>query len=556
MGIQVQELTQDKQPWDKEFIDFSFAGKHISEFGMVAVSDGDRYSRSFSPSFNDETSTVNGLSGQYYWGTTLQAGTITFSLATDGVTEKQIAALKSHFAPGKYGKLFTDELIGRYCWARVSSPITLSFVPFQEDITIQGITFTTNIYKGNASITFTMDYPYWIASYNYIDSASSLTQETIREAFANNIPVSGSFYTDLTVNSKLIVGQADTVDSSILLDNRAYSDILAALDNKQMSSFVTSGENIIVGDSTYMLAKDGIAALTSYDASTDTDKTKLILYNPSETPSPVRLTLKNQPITVSSSAPYYITYARDSINTNAAKRQYDMYFIRNYNEQITNVLKYTNPGVFYYINKTIQLAYENSTMSLIDFQDKLHEEIHHNKVLTWAARGLRFITNHSELYDSETGKLLTGSITIYDCNGTAQSVKWYEYLNYWMLFMCAPATENTDGKIDIAEKEGTVWDRDGTYGTFDLIIDGQSTTASITYNYHTIGTVLTNLINSGENCSELVLSGYLKVDGGSFLDEELKIEPTSCFLLYNLKDASITNLDKANMIVEYRYLYL
>ena len=167
MGIQVQDLTQGKQPWDKEFIDFSFAGKHISEFGMVAVSDGDRHSLDMSPSFQDETSTVNGLNGQYYWGTTFDAGTISFKLATDGITEQQLAEMKRHFMPGKYGKLVLDERIGRYCYARVSSVITLNFIPFQEEKVIRDIKVNTNTYKGEAAITFKMDYPWWIGEDKY-----------------------------------------------------------------------------------------------------------------------------------------------------------------------------------------------------------------------------------------------------------------------------------------------------------------------------------------------------------------------------------------------------
>ena len=75
MGIQVKELTRNLMPWGKEFIDFSFAGRHISEFGMVAVSNGDRYSLKGSPEFQDETTTVNGVNGQYYWGTNFKTKT-------------------------------------------------------------------------------------------------------------------------------------------------------------------------------------------------------------------------------------------------------------------------------------------------------------------------------------------------------------------------------------------------------------------------------------------------------------------------------------------------
>ena len=200
MGFQVEELTQGRQPWEKEFIDFSFDGKHISEFGLVAVSDSDRHSTDASPSFSDETSKVNDLSGQYFWGTTFDAGKKNFKLATDGMTEKQLSAFKKHFIPGRYGKLILDERIGRYCYARVSSVITLSFVPFQEDITIQGVSFQTNIYKGEASISFEMDYPFWRAESNYI--AAALTQESVRKAYVNNIPLSSSFYNETNISSK------------------------------------------------------------------------------------------------------------------------------------------------------------------------------------------------------------------------------------------------------------------------------------------------------------------------------------------------------------------
>jgi hypothetical protein len=51
MGIQTDLLTKDKKPYEKEFLDFSFNGKYISEFGLVAVFNGDRLSISGSPDF-------------------------------------------------------------------------------------------------------------------------------------------------------------------------------------------------------------------------------------------------------------------------------------------------------------------------------------------------------------------------------------------------------------------------------------------------------------------------------------------------------------------------
>ena len=53
----------------------------------VAVFDGDRHSFNASPGFEDETSEVNGVNGQYYWGTRYKARAKAFTLATDGMTE-------------------------------------------------------------------------------------------------------------------------------------------------------------------------------------------------------------------------------------------------------------------------------------------------------------------------------------------------------------------------------------------------------------------------------------------------------------------------------------
>jgi hypothetical protein len=97
MGIQINTLTQGKNPWEKEYIDFEFDGKFLSEFNLVAVSDGDRYSFQTSPDFNDDVSEVKGVIGQHYWGTNFRTLKRTFSLSTDGMTEAELNAFKRHF---------------------------------------------------------------------------------------------------------------------------------------------------------------------------------------------------------------------------------------------------------------------------------------------------------------------------------------------------------------------------------------------------------------------------------------------------------------------------
>jgi hypothetical protein len=88
MGIQVNELTKGKNSWETEYIDFEFDGKKLSDFGWVAVSSGDRLSFGHSPTFEDEISNVNGVDGQYFWGTRFKFKERKFNIATDGITEQ------------------------------------------------------------------------------------------------------------------------------------------------------------------------------------------------------------------------------------------------------------------------------------------------------------------------------------------------------------------------------------------------------------------------------------------------------------------------------------
>ena len=150
MGIQVEELTRNLMPWGKEYIDFSFAGRHISEFGLVAVTSGDRYQFAGSPQFEDETSNVNGVWGQYYWGTNFKTKTYSYSLATDGMTERQLEDFKYHFRPGHYGQFYEDAWFDRYCYVRIKAVVDFSFIPFQEEAEIAGVKFPSRIYKKNA----------------------------------------------------------------------------------------------------------------------------------------------------------------------------------------------------------------------------------------------------------------------------------------------------------------------------------------------------------------------------------------------------------------------
>lgn len=174
MAFQVSNLTHNKKSYEKEFLDFKFNGKYISEFQLVAVSDGDRYSFHHSPEFEDETSPVVGADGQHFWGTKIKTQIRTFKLETDGMTEHDLDNFKTHFRPGQYGQFIEDHLATRFGYCRVSQVSNFQLLPFQTSVSVLGKTINVNMYKGSVDLTFEFDDPYLYSTINYINTNGQL----------------------------------------------------------------------------------------------------------------------------------------------------------------------------------------------------------------------------------------------------------------------------------------------------------------------------------------------------------------------------------------------
>jgi hypothetical protein len=54
---------------NRSFISFSFGGRNIEDFNLIATVDGDRMNRPAYAEINDIVSDYDILDGQYYWGT-------------------------------------------------------------------------------------------------------------------------------------------------------------------------------------------------------------------------------------------------------------------------------------------------------------------------------------------------------------------------------------------------------------------------------------------------------------------------------------------------------
>ena len=71
MGVQVQSATKDRQGnslsiLNRQFISFSYGGKNIEDFDLLAVFSNDRLNKEIYAPFNDTTTEQAELDGQMF----------------------------------------------------------------------------------------------------------------------------------------------------------------------------------------------------------------------------------------------------------------------------------------------------------------------------------------------------------------------------------------------------------------------------------------------------------------------------------------------------------
>lgn len=168
---------------DRSFISFMYGGKHIEDFKFIATIQNSRIQRNGYATFEDITTNYEVLDGQFYWGSHYTANTIDFSLATDEITEEELNKFKHWFSPGKIRELVLSESPNRALWARVAAPPVLSVLPFEKKIKkkIAGTSYETSItvYRGEASLSFIADEPYWHARANHIKTNYTNAEDKI-----------------------------------------------------------------------------------------------------------------------------------------------------------------------------------------------------------------------------------------------------------------------------------------------------------------------------------------------------------------------------------------
>lgn len=222
MAIQVTELTKNREGkslsiLSRQFISFSYGGKNIEDFNLIAVFSGDRLSKNIYSSFEDTTTTQEELDGQFYWRTRFNSNELSFNLATDGMTQNELDEFKQWFKPGIEKELILSENHNRAIMARVSTTPVISMVPFEmeEEVLIgeQKFKTSTTVFKGDIVINFVMDEPYWYSLDSYF-SGSDIDNLKAKIILEDGIPHISMF--DKNLNNILLADNKIYIDGTII----------------------------------------------------------------------------------------------------------------------------------------------------------------------------------------------------------------------------------------------------------------------------------------------------------------------------------------------------
>lgn len=324
MAIQVSELYKDgsgkiRSILSRQFISFSYGGKNIEEFNLVAIFSGDRLSKNIYSSFEDTITTQEELDGQFYWRTRFNSNEISFNLTTDGMTQNELDEFKLWFKPGIERELILSENHNRAIMARVGTTPIISMLPFEEEKEVligdRKIKTTTTLFKGDISLNFIMDDPYWYSLNSYFSDSNidSLKAKIILEDGIPHISM---------LNNNL--------NNILLADNKVYVDG-AIIDN--------NGINL-----------DGVAQNDAYLYYCGTAPTKPLIS-------------------------FSINIEKDNTTGKVSfiKNGYDNFYYLKIGD---NKLSFTLPSIMLAYNKVLDLFTNNTEIEIINFKKLIRDEIY------------------------------------------------------------------------------------------------------------------------------------------------------------------------------------
>ena len=393
---------------NRSFISFSYGGKFIEDFNLIATISGDRLQKNLYANFEDDVTTYEVIDGQYHWGTHFTNNSFNFTLSTDGITEAQLNEFRYWFKPGIERELVLAESPNRAIMARVAAVPSYSFIPFEEKTTINiestDYNTSTTLYKGDILLSLVADEPFWysrspLIKYYYIDKEDkfgTMQNTHIEGAFStiddkdmlkviveDNIPYVGILQTDAILADNtyaMLHGNRENIFSQIIAESDEETDL-----ENFYAHIDSAGEN-----ETPPIPPSGMIGV--------------VLNEGNDSQYPISLTLSNEDtrhLYYSGTAPAKPTisftltpsfrdnYIEYPLNTYSPDNEGNRYNTFSIGEQ---VMKFTLPSILLGYNQAIAIIndedYVEGSTYLEDIRQALITGVHEYHARAWAMTSL------------------------------------------------------------------------------------------------------------------------------------------------------------------------
>ena len=159
-----------------DFTGFYLDGIHSSTYGILRVSDGDRYTEGLIPEFEDYSIELTGGNGDLYGGRRYKPTKFTINIAFDHMTEKQLRGLRQWLGGEKLKEFRFDERPYKAYWVKIENRPELDYVCFMEEMDDSFIE-KERIYKGEGELNFIAYDPFgYCIDESYMITADGVTQ--------------------------------------------------------------------------------------------------------------------------------------------------------------------------------------------------------------------------------------------------------------------------------------------------------------------------------------------------------------------------------------------
>lgn len=501
---------------NRSFISFSFGGKWIEDYGFIVVSDGTKYSRPLYAEFAHNITQLDTVDGQIYWSTHYNANSLALTLATDGVRDDVLEEFKRWFAPHNQRELILAEHPNRGIIAHIASVPTFNTYVVKQEVTtkIGGIEYTTEttLHRGNITLEFEMDEPFWHSTSNimcYIEEDDDVDYD--KWLNANNVATYALEDKDAI---KVLLEDGVPINSMIKMNDMHFGNGLIASDDENSRKTLVGTD----GDSSY-------ADISPSAADTSHGRIGPLLIAPSEdsvfdsgianakyyyyagtAPCAPTIYFTLTPIVDDNG---YITSPYNSYDS-STNYNYNTIFVQSEN---LKEFRFTTPGIWTGYNQVIDiLTGAGEGVAWTEIRELIRDNVKHYAP---RAYGIKVIEDVKGNTINTTSELLATAIEqmklfLYDAN---------EHLNT-MKCMINCKTGQTSGEI--------------AYRTVD-----------------------DSLISIEENIGDMVRSDYLKIEERNFPSPEGYIEqwkaatPTYSHRVYHNVPNGLIGFK-----MEYKYLYL